>query len=90
MFNVCDDNITNLSFRCMQKCLQFFMQWFRDSVFLTLYYYGVKSKKVTLSGQQRKKGASKSKAYFMSFFDPLNPYFALIEKCQLYKLPDSF
>ena len=59
MFNVRDDNITNLSFRYMQKCLHLFMQSFTDSVFLTLYYYGVKSKKVTLSGQQRKKGASK-------------------------------
>ena len=58
MFNVCDDNITNLSFRCMQKCLHRFMQSFADSVFLTLYYYGVKSKKVTFSGEQRKKGAS--------------------------------
>ena len=59
MFNVCDDNITNLSFRCMQKCLYLFMQSFTDSVFLTLYYYGLKSKKVTLSGQQKKEGASK-------------------------------
>ena len=55
MLNVCDDNITNLSFRCMQKCLHLFMQSFRDSVFLTLYYYDVKSKKVNPSGQQRKK-----------------------------------
>ena len=52
--------------------------------------YGLKSKKVTLSGQQRRKGASKQKACCKSFFDPLNPYFALIDKCQLYKLPDSF
>ena len=74
----------------MQKCLHVFMQSFTDSVFLTLYYYGVKSKKVTLSGQQRKKGVSEQKACCKSFFDPLNPYFALIEKCQLYKLPDSF
>ena len=59
MFDVCDDNITNLSFRRMQKCLHLFMQNFTDSVFLTLYYYVVKSKKVTLSGQQRKKGADK-------------------------------
>ena len=43
MFNVCDDNITNLSFRCMQKCLHLFMQSFTDSVFLTSYYYAVKS-----------------------------------------------
>ena len=59
MLNVCDDNITNLSFRCMQKCLHLFMQSFTDSVFLTLYYYGVKSKNVTLSRQPRKNGASK-------------------------------
>ena len=59
MFNVCDDNITNLSLRCVHKCLDLFMQSFTDFVFLTLYYYGVKSKKVTLSGQQRKEGASK-------------------------------
>ena len=59
MFNVCDDSITNLSFRCMQKCLNLFMQSFTDSVFLTFYYYGVKSKSVTLSEQQRKNGASK-------------------------------
>ena len=90
MFNVCDDNITNLSLRCMQKCLHLFTQSFKYFVFLTLYYYGVKSKKVTLSGQQRKKGVSEQKACCKSFFDPLNPYFALIEKCQLYKLPDSF
>ena len=51
MFNVCDDIITNLSFRCMHLS----MQSFTDSVFLTLCYYGVKSKKVTLSEQQRKK-----------------------------------
>ena len=59
MFNVCDDNLTNWSYRCMQKCLHLIMQSFGDSVFLTLYYYGVKSKTVTHSGQQRKKGASK-------------------------------
>ena len=59
MFNVRDDNITNLSVRCMQKCLELFMQSFPDFVFLTLYYYGVKCKKVTLSEQQRKEGASK-------------------------------
>ena len=59
MFNVCDDNITNLNFRCLQKCLHLFKESFTDSVFLTLYYCGVTSKKLTLSGQQRKKGASK-------------------------------
>ena len=59
MFNVRDDNITNLSFRYMQKCLHLFMQSFTDSVFLTLYYYDVKSKKVTRNRQQSKKGASK-------------------------------
>ena len=84
------DNITNLSFRYMQTCLHLFMQSFTDSVFLALYYYGVKSKKVTLSGQQRRKGVSKQKACCKSFFDPINPYFALIDKCQLFKLPDSF
>ena len=55
MLDVCDDNITNLSFRYMQNCLHLFMQSFTDAVFFTAYYYGVKSKKVTLSGQQRKK-----------------------------------
>ena len=59
MFNMCDDNITNLSLRCMQKCLHLFTQSVTDFVFLTLYYYDVKSKKVTLSGKKRKKGGSK-------------------------------
>ena len=61
MLNVCDDNITNLSFTksVMQKCLHLFMQSFTDSVFLTLYYYDVKSRNVTRSGQQSKKGTSK-------------------------------
>ena len=71
MFNVCDDNITNLSFRYIQKCLHLFMQSFTDSEILTLYYYGVKSEKVTHCGQQRRKGASKLKACCNSFFDPL-------------------
>ena len=59
MFNVWDDSVTNLSFRCIQKSQHIFLQSFGDSVFLTLYYYGGMSKKVTLSGQPRKKGASK-------------------------------
>ena len=50
LISMCDDNKNNLSFRCMQECLQLFMQIFTYSVFLTLYYYGVNSKKVTLSG----------------------------------------
>ena len=58
MFNVCDDNITNLSFRYMQKCLHLFMQSFTDSVFSALYYCDVKSKKVTRNGQQNKKHAA--------------------------------
>ena len=55
MFNVCDDSITNLSYRCMQKGLHLFMQSFTDSVFLILYYYGVKSKKVTLVYNREKR-----------------------------------
>ena len=63
MLRVCDGNITNLSFRCMQKCIHLFMQSFTDSVFLTLYYYGVKSKKdkkrQNTQWTTEKKGASK-------------------------------
>ena len=36
MFNVSDENTTNLTFRCMQESLHLFMQSFTDSVFLIL------------------------------------------------------